>query len=108
MPDAELVMPGFQSKRGRERNVPDVTAVFEAGYGEYITPSDWMVSQMARCRLSRERKAYFVHSVPVDRVQQITQELRRVAGYVFVTDLNEGFYCNFDRSWEVFVQAMAT
>jgi hypothetical protein len=107
MPDAELVVPGYRSDRERERLVPDVTAVFEQSYGEYIEPCEWLRNRMAAFQLSRERTAYVVNCVPLDQVQRLTDELRHKAGHIFVTDLSEGFYCKPDRSWEVFVRAMA-
>ena len=105
MPDPELVDPHLSSNRSRF--VPDVAAVFEASYAEYMAPSEWMQAQMKKCRLDRSRKAYFIHSVPVERVKGLTMRVRQEAGHVFVTDLKEGFYCSFDRSWQQFVQAMA-
>ena len=121
MPDAQLVDPnhpitdedtesthqGHMRTQGAANLVPDVAAVFEASYAEYLNPSDWMKEQMDKCKLDRTRKAYFVHSVPVDRVQDVTMRLRNVAGHVFVTDLTEGFYCSFDQSWDKFVDGMA-
>jgi hypothetical protein len=113
MPDAELVDPlapsirGHHASPGGTRVVPDVTAVFEASYQEHVAPSAWMQEQMHKCKLERSRQAYFVHSVPVDRVQELTMQLRGIAGHVFVTDLCEEFYCTFDRSWDKFVDGMA-
>ena len=105
MPEPELVDPHLPSNQ--RRCVPDVTACFEATYAEYMAPSEWTRNQMAKCKLERSRKANFVHSVPTERVKEVTMRLRGDAEYVFVTDLKEGFYCSFDRSWAEFVKAMA-
>ncbi len=105
MPDAELADPHLPSNHSRY--VPDVTACFEASYAEYIRPSDWTRNQMTKCKLDRSRKANFVNSVPVERVRELTMRLRAEAGHVFVTDLTDGVYCSFDRSWTEFVKAMA-
>ena len=61
---------------------------------------------MAKCHLERSRKAFFVHSVPEERVAELTMRLRKEAGYVFVTDLQEGFYCKFDGSWGEVVRGL--
>ena len=62
---------------------------------------------MSKCKLDRTRQAYFVHSVPVDRVQELTMRLRSVAGHIYISDLTEGFYCTFDESFPKFVEGMA-
>jgi hypothetical protein len=109
MPDAELVDPNLPENGERQppRCLPDVSAVFEASYDEYVSPSDWTMSQLNKCRLDRSRQAYFVHSVPRDKVSEVSNAVKEVAGHVFVTDLCEGFYCSFDRSWHTFVAQMA-
>jgi Spherulation-specific family 4 len=109
MPDAQLVDPNLPSNRECQppRCLPDVAAVFEASYTEYVAPSDWTMSQLSKCRLDPSRQAYFVHSVPKDKVAEVSDAVKRVAGHVFVTDLSEGFYCSFDRSWDTFVAQMA-
>jgi Spherulation-specific family 4 len=110
MPDAELVDPLHPSNPGDGSEscmVPDVTAVFEASYQELVEPSEWTLVQLGKCTLGRERQAYIVHSVPLEKVQEVTARLRTQAGHVFVTDLTEGFYCAFDSSWPRLVEAMA-
>lgn len=48
-----------------------------------------------------------VHSVPVEEIPPLVEELRHRGAYLFVTDLREDYYCHFGESWGNFVKAMA-
>lgn len=57
---------------------------------------------------SRQHACYMVHSVPIDRVKDVTHEVRKRAQYVFVTDSNERFYEQFGAGFKDFIDAMST
>ncbi len=54
--------------------------------------------------------ACILHSAPAcaeeRSMRDIVEELRTLAGAVFVTDLSASYYASFGASWAVFVRAM--
>lgn len=94
IPDRDLANPG-----------PDVTAVFEASYAEYRSVA--MQERLAALvPYERARCAYFVHSVPLDEMQQLVSELCDRAQFVFATDRCDEFYVQFGPGWSEFIAAM--
>lgn len=64
---------------------------------------DWL----ATSPYERSRTCYMVHSVPDEKVEELTRALQERAEYLFVTSAVERFYESFGSSWRVFVKAMA-
>ncbi|KAM3424844.1 hypothetical protein BST61_g6822 [Cercospora zeina] len=94
LPDSQLT-----SKR------PDSTAVFENSYAQ-LKGFDQSHDQRLAA-YSRQHACYMVHSVPIDRVKDVTHEARKRAQYVFITDSNERFYEQFGAGFKDFIDAMS-
>ncbi|KAF2108083.1 Spherulation-specific family 4 [Lophiotrema nucula] len=92
--DARLAQPG-----------PDVTVTVETSFKVFQTKDyqRWLGSSP----YDRESSCYMVHSAPLERVEDLVQELRPRAGFLFVTSRKKDFYQNFRPSWRKFVAAMA-
>ncbi|CAG8972121.1 hypothetical protein HYALB_00008126 [Hymenoscyphus albidus] len=95
VPDIELAESG-----------PDITTVVEESWSNY--QSEALQERMSSLlRYDRNQCSFMVHSVPVEEVSRLVQELRHRGAYLFVTDLREDYYCRFGKSWGDFVKAMA-
>jgi hypothetical protein len=90
---------------------PDVTVVFEGTYKTY------QAENLGRAILAlqdditdRTALACIMHSAPVGvekwRMKEVVEELRKLAGCVFVTELSADFYSSFGICWEAFVAEM--
>jgi hypothetical protein len=84
---------------------PDITTVVEEAYEKYRS-SEYQ-KWLATSPYDRSRSSFMVHSVPIEKVRQLTRDLRERAKYVFVTDLKYDYYQSFGHSWNEFVTAMA-
>ncbi|KAF2788862.1 hypothetical protein K505DRAFT_285346 [Melanomma pulvis-pyrius CBS 109.77] len=91
--DSRLAAPG-----------PDVTTVVEMSHASFQTPEhqQWLETSP----YDRTRSCYMVHSVPAEEVEEFAYGLRGRAKYLFVTDLDVGYYQSFGKSWNLFVEAL--
>lgn len=48
-----------------------------------------------------------VLGVPKEEIRGLVRELRRRAGYIFITERTEKFYEGFGQGWVGFVESMA-
>jgi hypothetical protein len=86
---------------------PDITVVVETSYDHFETNEyqEWL----ATSPYGRLRTCYMLHSVPEEKVRDLTVALRERAKYLFVTSAKANFYeCFHDPSWHDFVAAMAS
>jgi hypothetical protein len=86
---------------------PDITVVVETSYDQFETTEyqEWLATSPYDC----SRTCYMLHSVPEEKVRDITATLRNRAGYLFITSAKANFYESFhDPSWQDFVAAMAS
>jgi hypothetical protein len=51
--------------------------------------------------------ACLISATPRDKIVDLTQELRRMYGYLFVTDLVDNFYESFGSGLREFIYALA-
>lgn len=62
--------------------------------------------------VDRRTLACFIHSIPEDLnaedLRSLGQQVRRIAGDIFMTELCERYYETFAPKWANFVDAMAT
>lgn len=84
---------------------PDFTVVVETAYEEFV--KDEYQAWLATSPYGRDRSCYMVHSVPEDRVRDLTMELKARAEYLFVTSASTNFYESFSPSWSDLISAMA-
>jgi hypothetical protein len=83
---------------------PDISVVVETSYAEFVTKE--YQAWLATSPYDRLRTCYMLHSVPLEKVADVTRSLQKKAKYLFVTSETENFYEKFGPSWEVFVEAM--
>lgn len=91
--------------------VVDVTVVFE---GEFDSYQRYKIGQAIRTLegsvVNRTELACIMHSIPIARggwgIKAIANELRNVAGNVFVTELSADYYSSFGTYWKPFMDEM--
>ncbi|KAH8724894.1 Spherulation-specific family 4 [Phaeosphaeriaceae sp. PMI808] len=92
--NAELAIPG-----------PDITVVVETSYEQFVAEEyqEWLQTSP----YDRLRTCYMLHSVPKEKVENLTTTLREKAAYLFITSATVNFYESFQEpSWHEFVAAM--
>ena len=86
----------------------DATVVFEDTYYTFKLRHG---TQILHDLGDRSRLACVMHSVPEQlhekELAKLVQEVREVAGLVFMTDLAEGYYSSFSKGWDRFVAGFA-
>ncbi|KAL4804607.1 cell surface protein [Aspergillus unguis] len=108
--------PGIQSKKLVVHNpgtapaaslacLADLVIVCEESYTRYrsVDVQRWLAINP----IDRENAGFILSGVPVENVGELVQELRHRGAYIFVTELAEGFYERFGRSWDLLMQALA-
>lgn len=90
----------------------DVSVVFEGTYSTYqIYGSSKNISTFqAESKCSREKLACIMHGVPSlssNDMTSLVNDLRTVAGSVFVTGLSVDYYASFSDGWADFTKGMA-
>jgi hypothetical protein len=86
---------------------PDITVVSETSYDEFIK-EDYQ-KWLATSPYDRSQTCYMLNSVPVEKIQELTERLRERAAFLFLTSAKADFYQGFDDlSWQNFVAAMAS
>jgi hypothetical protein len=86
---------------------PDITVVVETSYAQFVTKDHekWL----ATSPYDRSRTCHMLHSVPEEKVEDLTILLRKKAAYLFITSSTANFYESFHgSSWVKFVAAMAS
>lgn len=84
---------------------PDISVVAETSYAEFA--SDAYQAWLANSPYDCSRTCYMLHSVPEEKIGELTMSLRDRAKYLFLTSATSNFYESFSPSWEAFVDAMA-
>lgn len=95
MPDERLVAA----------SQPDMTVICEhslARYREYSEEEARVIGDFDRMRC-----CVMLHTVPRERMCDLAHELRQLARFLFLTDLEVGFYGSWGPGWEEFVSAMS-
>lgn len=83
---------------------PDISVVVENAYSEFVTEK--FQAWLATSPYDRLRTSYILHSVPQDKIAEVTRAMLKKAKYLFVTSATANFYEKFDPSWELFVKTM--
>ena len=88
-----------------------MTVVFEGEFESYLR---YRIGQAIRTLegsvVNRTSLACIMHSIPIATegwgIKAIANELRIVAGNVFVTELSAGYYSSFGMYWKPFMDEM--
>jgi hypothetical protein len=105
MPIQTIHNPGTAVNKQLASPGPDITVVVETSYDHFNTKEyqEWL----ATSPYGRSRICYMLHSVPEEKVRDLTTALRDRAEYLFLTSAKANFYESFhDSSWKDFVAAM--
>ncbi|KAF1919939.1 Spherulation-specific family 4 [Ampelomyces quisqualis] len=96
--------PGTAVNKELARPGPDLTVVVETSCAQFMTKEyqKWL----ATSPYERSRTCYMLHSVPEEKVEDLTKTLRDRAKYLFVTSATENIYGSFGSSWQMFLAAM--
>ncbi|KAF2667968.1 hypothetical protein BT63DRAFT_375237 [Microthyrium microscopicum] len=89
----------------------DVTTVVEESFASYESPAlqEYYAARYALLPdFDRAKRAYMVHSTPVESLSDLVLRLRDSGDYLFITDLCEDYYCKFGHSWLEFVRAVGS
>jgi hypothetical protein len=90
----------------------DTCVVFEGTYSTFqsygISQNISLLQASSKSNWSRDKLACVMHAVPSSSdIDSLTDELRGLAGAVFVTGLSVNYYASFSPAWAEFADAMA-
>jgi hypothetical protein len=93
---------------GQILQTADRTVVFEERYQTYVT---LQAAKQLAALPDRNALVCLMHSIPsdvaVEQLRIIVNELRMLAGSIFLTDLSDSYYQQFSPRFQDFVDAMA-
>lgn len=86
----------------------DCTVVFEEKYSTFYDKDS--AKSLTSLDQPRSRMCLVMHTVPpslpADKFKSLIHDVRRVAGSVFITDLDTDYYAGFSSRWTEFVKDM--
>lgn len=85
-------------------DMADVIITCEEPYERYA--SDQVRDRLREYFVDRTRAGHQISNVPLDRIYDVTKQLRHEVGFVFATSLSQDFYESFGECWQQFVAAM--
>ena len=87
----------------------DCTVVFEESLQTFLVRDS--VKTLLALTENRSQLCVVMHSIPTFKTKEqfhsLVLEVRKVAGSLFMTDLNTDYYARFSPRWTEFVQVMA-